>query len=404
MTAQASDNIPNIRGRRPRGVSDRSGAKLPQYDPGSHPPGYFKPYMSAFRFKCREYLLPFTANQSDYIALLQRQYRTPWRDSYFAYTALLGSHMFYVIALPIPRWLGYGVVTRDLVYVLGYSIYITGYLKDYFCLPRPASPPCHRIALSKYTTKEYGAPSSHCANATAVTLLFLVYAWRSRMDCSALQFFLCLVLLAVYYVTLTLGRIYCGMHGLLDIVTGSAIGVFCFTVRLITRDYLSFDQATAQFSWWFPFFAVAIGLLMLFYHVEPVDPCPCFEDSVAFIGVITGIEAAEWLFPRLFHETTSQYLVFQWSYVAIPAACARIVAGILCVLLWKSVLSKKLVYSLLSVLMTDDRPAAHAEHPRTGHVRPLVPRIDILGRFFVYMGVPMTVIIVCPTVFALLGI
>ena len=247
------------------------------------------------RFRMRDWLLQYTENQSEGLYKAQSRFRSTTLDKYFAYTSLMGSHMFYVIMVPMPRWLGCSDACRDLVYILGYSIYVSGFLKDYWCLPRPKSPPLTRISLSGYTTKEYGAPSSHTANATGVTLLLLWYIYEYQNASPAWK---CLAVMGAlfYYFTLTLGRIYCGMHGILDIVSGAVIGAVCFIVRWALLTYTNTDAASMQ-EWgcWFPLMSVSLGLFLLFNHAKPVDHCPCFEDSVAFVGVISGLETSDWL-------------------------------------------------------------------------------------------------------------
>ena len=135
--------------------------------------------------------------------------------------------------LPPPIWFGGSYLTRDLVYVLGLGIYLTGFLKDFFCLPRPRSPPLHRITMSSYTTQEYGFPSSHLANATGVSLLLLIKI-LSLENVSNTTYYSLIVGLLLYYISLIFGRLYCGMHGFLDIIIGGLVGlfVFCFDTIL----------------------------------------------------------------------------------------------------------------------------------------------------------------------------
>lgn len=381
--------------------------KHPLSDPGNHPSEHFKRHMSRFRYRMREWLVPYTANQSEPLHRWQTRVRTPALDKYFAYTALMGSHMFYVVVLPMPRWLGHSVVTRDLVYVLGHSIYLSGFLKDYWCLPRPGSPPLHRITLSKYTAREYGAPSSHTANATAVSLLLAFYIWQSGQSVAVKA--VCLVLAAAYYVTLVVGRVYCGMHGLLDIVSGSVIGLVCFAVRLVAREWLDFDRLSVQ-EWgrWFPAASCTFGLATLFLHARPVDQCPCFEDSVAFMGVIFGVESGDWLFPRVYGGVDYQ-IPFSWAQLGLGGSLLRVISGVAMVILWKNVASKPLIYSVLKLVMSDDRdPVRDKQLEELGRVEvPLhqhTPRIDIMGRFFIYAGISAIVVLVCPLVFSRLGI
>jgi hypothetical protein len=50
--------------------------------------------------------------ETPYLALMQEKLRTPALDTYFASTANLGTHTFYMIALPILFWCGYTQIAR----------------------------------------------------------------------------------------------------------------------------------------------------------------------------------------------------------------------------------------------------------------------------------------------------
>ena len=377
-------------------------------DPGNHGDEHFKSKMSPMRFAIRKYLTQYTDTQSPYLASWQQKYSTKFRDLYFLYTALLGSHTFYVLFLPMPVWFGYFETTKDLVYILGYSIYLSGFLKDYWCLPRPQSPPVERVSLSKYTTEEYGAPSSHSANATAVSLYFLVHIYQAGFITLPLK---CLFtsMILFYYMTLVLGRLYCGMHGLLDIVTGCLCGLITYGTRMILRNYFFSDFKSGLF-WWFPILSFSWGLFILFKHVRPIDECPCFGDSVAFIGVASGYECGDWFLQRMLpllecgKYTDDGSKVFLRPLIAVPM-----------VLIWKSVISKPLVYNILIKIigLKDDRSIKtrkrqeqqdliKANNECAGHVGEA--NIDIVARFIIYMGIPITVTVSCPYVFSLIGL
>ncbi|CAI4034293.1 hypothetical protein SMKI_10G0800 [Saccharomyces mikatae IFO 1815] len=403
-------NSSNIR-KRARTLSNPNDFQEPNYllDPGNHPSEHFRTRMSKFRFTIREKLLVFTNNQSFTLCRWQKRYRSTFNDLYFTYTSLMGSHTFYVLCLPMPVWFGYFETTKDLVYILGYSIYLSGFFKDYWCLPRPRAPPLHRITLSEYTTKEYGAPSSHTANATGVSLLFLYNIWRMQESSVVLQLMLSCVVV-FYYITLVFGRIYCGMHGLLDLASGGLIGIVCFIVRMHFK--YKFSNLYIEEYWWFPLFSVGWGLLLLFEHVKPIDECPCFQDSVAFMGVVSGIECCDWL-GKVFGITLVYNLEPNCGW---RLTLARLLVGVPCVVVWKYVISKPLVYTLLIKVLhlKDDRNVAarkrlEATEKKGGgkYECPLYigePKIDILGRFIIYAGVPFTVVICSPVLFSLLHI
>lgn len=377
-------------------------------DPGNHEDEHFKSKMSPMRFAIRKYLTQFTDEQSIYLSRWQNNYSTKFRDLYFLYTALLGSHTFYVLFLPMPVWFGYFETTRDLVYILGYSIYLSGFLKDYWCLPRPQSPPVERVSLSPYTTEEYGAPSSHSANATAVSLYILVHLYQSNSSLSMLAKCGFASLIVFYYATLVLGRLYCGMHGLLDVVTGSLCGIFTYAVRMSLRNYFIDFESGAL--WWFPIISFSWGLFILFKHVRPIDECPCLGDSVAFIGVASGYECGDWFLQHVAplmkcgNMTTDGYKVFLRPFVAVPM-----------VLVWKSVISKPLVYNTLikvihlkddraeiSALRTKSKKFKEENNECVAHIGEA--NIDIVARYIIYMGIPITVTVACPFAFTLIGL
>lgn len=403
-------NTSNIR-KRARTLSNPNDFQEPNYllDPGNHPSDHFRTRMSKFRFNIREKLLVFTNNQSFTLSRWQKKYRSTFNDLYFTYTSLMGSHTFYVLCLPMPVWFGYFETTKDMVYILGYSIYLSGFFKDYWCLPRPRAPPLHRITLSEYTTKEYGAPSSHTANATGVSLLFLYNIWRMQESSVMVQLLLSCVVL-FYYMTLVFGRIYCGMHGILDLVSGGLIGIVCFIVRMYFK--YRFPGLRIEEHWWFPLFSVGWGLLLLFKHVKPVDECPCFQDSVAFMGVVSGIECCDWL-GKVFGITLVYNLEPNCGW---RLTLARLLVGLPCVVIWKYVISKPMIYTLLIKVFhrKDDRNVAARKRLEATHKEgaskyecPLYigePKIDILGRFIIYAGVPFTVVMCSPVLFSLLNI
>lgn len=43
-----------------------------------------------------------------------------------------------------------------------------------------------------------------------------------------------------------------------------------------------------------PSVLVPLCLLLVHYHPQPVDDCPCFEDAIAFVSVILGAYLARW--------------------------------------------------------------------------------------------------------------
>src|ERR1700753_313949 len=82
------------------------------------------------------------------------------------------------------------------------------------------------------------------------------------------------------------------MHGFTDVIAGSALGALLAFCEL---------QFGAKHSDWVangsimnPLIIALIVLIIVRLHPEPADNCPCFDDSVAFSGVLIGVNFAQW--------------------------------------------------------------------------------------------------------------
>lgn len=60
-----------------------------------------------WRYDLRQRALPLIRWETPYLAWLQAKLRSPALDSYFAITANLGTHTFFMIGLPIMFWCGF---------------------------------------------------------------------------------------------------------------------------------------------------------------------------------------------------------------------------------------------------------------------------------------------------------
>lgn len=319
--------------------------KNPFQDSGNFPHVHYKTKVNPIRFKIRAFLLPYVRSETPILSQIQETIRTPFLDYYFSYSANLAAHTFYVLMLPLPIWLGYGQIGRDLVYILGFGIYASGFVKDFCCLPRPRSPPLHRITLSGYTAKEYGFPSSHSANATGVSVYLLMLFLRNT---EGIKLIAGLFILAVYYCSLIFGRIYCGMHGFADLSVGATIGVLVFGLRRLTSEY--YDSFVFQKSLFGIVTSLIFNYCLIYFHVSPVDDCPCYDDSVAFIGVIMGIDISHWIQTNRWMNSSKfgiDGIDIPYSYAEIGfiKTLLRITLGVFLVVVWKEI-SKPILLTL----------------------------------------------------------
>ena len=74
-----------------------------------------------WRYAVRQNALPLIRWETPYLAWMQDKLRTPALDSYFAITANLGTHTFFMIGLPMLFWCGYASFGKGYVKTAGSS-------------------------------------------------------------------------------------------------------------------------------------------------------------------------------------------------------------------------------------------------------------------------------------------
>ena len=231
----------------------------------------------------------------------------------------------------------------SIVHILAYGIYWSGFLKDLLCIPRPLSPPLQRITMSHSASLEYGFPSSHSTNAASVAVyaLFLLNSSDSTMDPrlkTALQ-----ALSYVYLITIVLGRIYCGMHGFLDVTIGASLGALLSIIHCAYGYIL--DDFLTEGSFQAPIIVVLLILLLVRIHPEPADDCPCFDDSVAFAGTIMGVSTGFWHYAHsglAWDNPMPATVPYSLDDIGWLRTLLRIVVGVFVVFSWRKVMKSTL--------------------------------------------------------------
>ena len=229
-------------------------------------------------------------------------------------------------------------------------------MKDLLCLPRPLSPPLQRITMSGSAALEYGFPSTHSTNAVSVAVYALLALNSSSSTISPAAKSILEVLAYSYATSIVLGRLHCGMHGFFDVIVGSVLGAM---LSLIEYFYVEdFDDFIQGGSFQSLSIVVLTILVLVRIHPEPADDCPCFDDSVAFAGVMCGAELGNW------HYGQSQY---SWD-VPVPATVPfhlgslgwskvilRILIGVFCIFVWRGVMKVALLKALPPIYRVVER-------------------------------------------------
>ncbi|RKP11110.1 PAP2 superfamily-domain-containing protein, partial [Thamnocephalis sphaerospora] len=312
--------------------------------------GFHDDMLPAWRSALRRWLLVLVDAEQPVLS----NCRSPWRDVFFTYTTNLGTHTFFLLTIPLLFWCGYADVGRGLAVVLVMGVFGTGFLKDLLCLPRPYSPPVHRLCFSKSHRLEYGFPSTHSANAVSIGLFLLAqldHFWPYDATASvavAASRLAVQTLLWVYMGSITFGRLYCGMHGLVDVVSGTLLGIGVYEVWRLWWPVVESWAFTADPL--VPYFIVGVSIALVILHPDPAEPCPCLDDSIAVVGVILGLLLATWHYPQMVPDVTPRGSIpFDYASIGFVRAILRIVLGVVVMLVWR-IATKLLCYKLLPPL------------------------------------------------------
>ncbi|KAF1839389.1 acid phosphatase/Vanadium-dependent haloperoxidase [Decorospora gaudefroyi] len=317
--------------------------KEPKLDAGNKHHDHYAQNLPRWRNALRNRLIPIVRWETPWLALLQDKVRSPALDSYFAYTANLGTHTFYMVFLPILFWCGYTSIGRATVFMLAAGVYGTGFLKDMLCLPRPLSPPLARISMSGSAALEYGFPSSHSANVVSVAF-YAIYMLRQSAEQDNSSWNLGLQCFFYFFaLSIVAGRLYCGMHGFLDVIVGSIMGALITAVQLVYGDWID--------SWIFSgscmdiFIATLVICVLVRVHPEPADDCPCYDDSVSFSGVVIGINLGAWHYAQTAYALKDAYpssVPFDLQEMGLFKATLRILLGVVVIFVWRATMKPAL--------------------------------------------------------------
>ncbi|KAF9145463.1 hypothetical protein BGX30_008680 [Mortierella sp. GBA39] len=317
-------------------------------DAGIYSDNFYSRRMNTLRSSIRRRMLPWVRSETKDLAELQHRWRTPLLDSYFTLTAFAGHPLFFVCILPIMFWYGHSVFARGFVNVACVGVFVTSWVKDYLCLPRPLSPPLVRLSRSKRVHLEYGFPSTHTSNATSIALYLLSHLLISEW--SVLAKVASIAGLCVYLFSIIFGRLYCGMHTKTDIIGGTVIGILVWAAQWSFHDAI--DSLMTSPSWTVVSAVILGGIVLIQSIPDTMDSCPCIDDGVTTMAVLMGV------FPASQHFALSKYSVSAKGHdgivhydvaIGLPRSILRFVFGLAVVFTWRMA-AKKLLYILLPPL------------------------------------------------------
>jgi hypothetical protein len=198
--------------------------------------------------------------------------------------------------------------------------------------------------MSGSAALEYGFPSTHSANAVSVALYSVLMLHRESNPFSP-STTLALEGLAYFYTfSIVIGRLYCGMHGFADVIIGSLMGAAISLVEFYYAPGLETWLYNSEYV--APLIIALVVIILVRVHPEPADDCPCFDDSVAFAGVMIGLELGMWRFAR-YSSLAPVYngpdATFDLAAHGWQRAVARLVFGVGMIFAWREVMKPTLL-------------------------------------------------------------
>ncbi|XP_034694254.1 lipid phosphate phosphatase delta isoform X2 [Vitis riparia] len=214
-----------------------------------------------------------------------------------------------------------------------YTAFLPLLFWDSVSAPRPSCPPVRRVTATKdekENAMEYGLPSSHTLNTVCLSGYLLHYVLSYAHNRDAVMILAGVGMVCLLVALIGTGRIYLGMHSLVDIIGGLAIGLAILAFWLTMHEYVDNFIVSGQNVT--PFWA-ALSLVLLFAYPTPEFPTPSYEFHTAFNGVALGIVSGiQQTYHQFHHEDVSRIFTPQLS---IPAFIGRMLIGIPTILLVK---------------------------------------------------------------------
>ncbi|KAG7447260.1 uncharacterized protein BT62DRAFT_1075337 [Guyanagaster necrorhizus] len=339
--------------------------------------------LAPWRYAVRTKLVGRVKAESKAVAYLQRTMRTSWLDIYFVYSSYLGTDTFFLIVLPPFFFFGYDDFGRGLLMILALGGYASSSCKDLFCSPRPPSPPVTRLTLRDHHL-EYGFPSTHTTQCSSIALYFLLHvspAYRPHIF--------------IYTFTIIFGRLYTGMHTFTDCIVGCILGSSAVWVHSLPMFHY-FEAWVFEGGLAVPLVLIFVFLFFLEMHPLPVDPCPCFEDSIASgsvaLGALLGRWGANYFSVGTLLPISSWACAAMWvdSDVLWMVPILKMFIGMSIILLWRLLAKAMLVPILKEVLR---------EEVATSRVQGKHRKSYVLTKVIVYAGISVLACDVLPAVF-----
>ncbi|KAK7378911.1 hypothetical protein VNO80_04360 [Phaseolus coccineus] len=375
--------------------------------------------------KLRSFFQPWVSHhvdtQTPFILKIQ-SYGFGFLDTLFSGLSCVVSVPFYTGFLPLLFWSGHGKLARQMTLLMAFCDYLGNCIKDVVSAPRPASPPVKRTTATKDEEEnalEYGLPSSHTLNTVCLSGYLLHYVLTHTQIQGAYITYLGVSLACMLVLLIGLGRIYLGMHSVVDVLAGLLIGFVVLAFWLTVHEHIDSFVISGQnvTSFW-----AVLSFLLVFAYPTPELPTPSFEFHTAFNGVALGIVAGVQQTYHQFHHGNVPRLFS--SELSMPVFAGRMVVGIPTILTVKFCSKAIAKWTIPMVANTLGIPIKSTSYIPTlngsatvkktdklkqGYLQKLLSRhkafdVDTGIRFLQYAGLAWSVVDLVPSLFSYMSL
>ena len=117
------------------------------------------------------------------------------------------------------------------------------------------------------------------------------------------------------------------------------------------------ERWVSQGRWEVPLILIPLCLLAVHHHPQPVDDCPCFEDSIAILSVVLGVFVSRWV--MCYTQFALAEIVVMpgsgWSFSTNE--WGQVERGLSDILMWWSVAALKMAVGQFSSFWLGEIPA-----------------------------------------------
>ncbi|XP_047201601.1 sphingosine-1-phosphate phosphatase 1-like [Girardinichthys multiradiatus] len=246
----------------------------------------------------------------------------------------LGNEMFYITFFPFIMWNVDAFVSRRLIMVWVWVMYVGQCTKDVIGWSRPASPPVVKVEM--FYNSEYSMPSTHAMSGTAIpfSLFFMTHGRWEYPYTLGFSLALCWCLLVCS------SRIYMGMHSVLDVIVGILYSILILFFFLPALDMIDSFNLTCRYA---PLIIISIPLALAIFSFTLDTWSTSRGDTAQILGVGAGVALAS-------HINQLVGLLPDLTPDQLPLTVPVLTAGLVCAAMLRFVLGVMVLVAIRALM------------------------------------------------------